>query len=150
MSERHFYRQGSLFEDSDIESICPTCGRATFEAVIAITRLKGKRHFIKVRDISAITSDAKYSEIFTRNEGSIGLISVSLRTFIANYPRDFMFAHRKVVVRPGDVVCVHPNPKNPSLHIAMVKGVSEPLPISRRLYRPLVEKLLGEGKRNLR
>jgi DNA-binding LytR/AlgR family response regulator len=149
MAARQLYRQGHLFEDLEIDGVCPTCGLATEEAVIPVWKRRSKKQLIKVRDISALLFRDKYNEIFTTTGGSVGLVEIGIQTFIDRYPREFARVHRMAIVRLSEVTCVHQNPENPALYILSVRGVPEPVPVSRRLYKPLMQRLLREdgGKR---
>jgi DNA-binding LytR/AlgR family response regulator len=93
---------------------------------------------VPVASIVMIRSAGDYCELFTKDGGS-KLVSKRLDFLERRLPADFMRIHRTAIARVSDMESLKVEPGGK--YSALIRGFDDPVPVGRKYYRTLKERL---------
>lgn len=107
----------------------------------------GNKEVIKIDDVLVFNSKDKYTDIYTKQGSRVYLTEETLKSFERGIdPRIFVRTQRGVIVNINYVDRILPEKKSVNGNMRyykfiIMKGLDRKFPISRRLVRPLKERL---------
>ena len=104
-------------------------------------RRAGRLELVPVDAIKAFRADQKYVQMLYEQDGEVheSLLDETLKDLEQEFATEFMRIHRNTLVR---VTCIDSmTPAGGATHQVNLQGVSEALPVSRRHYSELKERL---------
>lgn len=104
-------------------------------------RCAGRLELIPIESIQAFRADHKYVQMLYEQEGELveSLLDETLKDLEQEFAADFMRIHRNTLVRVTSIDSV--TPAGGAAHEVNLRGLTEALPVSRRHYSELKERL---------
>jgi two-component system response regulator AlgR len=100
-------------------------------------RLRDTLKLVRVEDVLCFVAEQKYTTL--RHTGGEDLIEDSLRTLETEFGQRFTRIHRNTLVATRRLKALERDAEGQ--YVALVEGLSEPLPVSRRMVTELRERL---------